>query len=132
MPSLEEERNRSDIDINKLGSVIYGGSTRIAYLKRIWRIIEDDEEFSKDSRAFYNHSQRYVDACRKIKRFQEIVDAEGLRSHDEIYDAYISIDESLPLDVHLSMFIPIMKLHTSAGTSWLIGSSSRNTPFSLL
>jgi acyl-CoA oxidase len=132
MPSLDEERNRSDVDIDKLGSVIYGGSSRIAHLKRIWKIIEDDEEFSKDSRAFFNHSQRYVDACRKIKRFQEIVDAEGLRSHDEIYDAYISIDESLPLDVHLSMFIPIMKLHTSAGKSWLIALPSGNTSSSVL
>ena len=32
---------------------------------------------------------------------------------DEIYDLYLSVDENLPLDVHLSMFIPLMMYHTN-------------------
>jgi acyl-CoA oxidase len=34
-------------------------------------------------------------------------------SLDEIYQYYLAIDENLPLDVHLSMFIPVIMYHTS-------------------
>ena len=67
-----------------------------------------------------NHYDRYTHSCKKIVAFKRIVDEfkkewgkEDL-TLDELYDVYMAVDENLPLDVHLSMFIPLMKYHTSA------------------
>jgi hypothetical protein len=113
--SLGEERRESLVKSSRLANIIYGGRQKVEKLARIWSLIESDVEFTKERRAFLNHSERYIDACRKVKRFQEIADERGFDNLDDIYDAYLAVDESLPLDVHFSMFIPIMSLHTSEG-----------------
>lgn len=112
--NLEQNRAMSNVQPEKIGLMIYGGHNRLESLRRIWSKIEKDPQFDKSGRLFMNHSQRYVDACRKIKRFQEVAEEECFQSLDEMYDAYMAIDENLPIDVHLSMFIPIMNMHTSA------------------
>ena len=94
--------------------LLYSGQDRIDSLRRTWNMIENDPAFDKSQRLNMNHAERYVDACRKIRRFQEIADEENFQTLDQMYDAYMAIDENLPIDVHLSMFIPIMTLHTSS------------------
>ena len=110
---LEENRILSKVQTNKMSLLLYSGQDRLDSLRRIWTKIEEDPEFDKSERLNMNHAERYVDACRKIKRFQEIADEENFQSLDQLYDAYMAVDENLPIDVHLSMFIPIMTLHTS-------------------
>ena len=110
---LELNRMLSKVQTQNIALLIYGGQDRLNSLRRTWSKIENDPEFSKSNRPFKNHSERYVDACRKIKRFQEVAEDENFQSLDEVYDAYMAIDENLPIDVHLSMFIPIMTMHTS-------------------
>ena len=99
--------------------VIYDTPERYMHLQALWKRVEHDAAFRKEGRNSLGHSERYVDACRKVVRFAELVqecceerNKEEL-SLDEIYDLYIAVDENLPLDVHLSMFIPLMKYHTS-------------------
>lgn len=111
---LEQNRAMSNVQPEKMGLMIYGGNHRLQSLRRLWSKIENDPQFDKSQRLFMNHSERYIDACRKIKRFQEVVEEECFQSFDEMYDAYMAIDENLPIDVHLSMFIQIMSMHTSA------------------
>ena len=103
----------SAVQSEKVGLLLYGGQARLDSLRKLWSKIENDPEFSKSQRLNMNHSERYVDACRKIKRFQEVAEEENFQTLDEMYDAYLAIDENLPIDVHLSMFIPIMNMHTS-------------------
>lgn len=110
---LEKNRRMSKVQPEKIALLLYGGQDRLDALKRIWEKVEKDPQFSKTQRPFMNHSQRYVDACRKIKRFQEVSEEGQFQSLDEMYDAYMAVDENLPIDVHLSMFIPIMSMHTS-------------------
>jgi acyl-CoA oxidase len=110
---LEENRILSKVQTSKMSLLLYSGQDRLDSLRRIWSKIEVDPEFDKSERLNMNHAERYVDACRKIKRFQEIADEENFQTLDEMYDAYMAVDENLPIDVHLSMFIPIMTLHTS-------------------
>ena len=110
---LEENRILSKVQTSKMSLLLYSGQDRLDSLRRIWNKIEGDPEFDKSERLNMNHAERYVDACRKIKRFQEIADEENFQTLDEMYDAYMAVDENLPIDVHLSMFIPIMTLHTS-------------------
>ena len=112
--TLEENRMLSKVQTSKMSALIYSGQDRIDSLRRTWNKIENDPAFDKSERLNMNHAERYVDACRKIKRFQEIADEENFQSLDELYDAYMAVDENLPIDVHLSMFIPIMTLHTSS------------------
>jgi alkylation response protein AidB-like acyl-CoA dehydrogenase len=123
---LELNRMLSKVQTHNLALLIYGGQVRLNSLRRTWSKIENDPEFSKSDRPFKNHSERYVDACRKIKRFQEVAEEENFQSLDEVYDAYMAIDENLPIDVHLSMFIPIMTMHTSSEQKerWLSASQS--------
>lgn len=115
MDFLARERRLSSVQADVIGAaVLYGGSQRLARLQHLWsRIENDDTSFGKDHRPFLNHQHRYIDACRKIKNFLVVVEEEQLTNLDDIYDAYLAIDESLPIDVHLSMFIPIMEYHTS-------------------
>ena len=110
---LEENRMLSKVQTSEMSVLLYSGQDRIDSLRRTWNMIENDPAFDKSQRLNMNHAERYVDACRKIRRFQEIADEENFQTLDQMYDAYMAIDENLPIDVHLSMFIPIMTLHTS-------------------
>ena len=117
MHALDLERRRSNVNSDAVASsILYGSPERLVALQRIWARVEHDvEAFGKGQRPHMNHAERYVEACKKIQRFVAMVGEEGEDpSLDALYDAYLPIDESLPIDVHLSMFIPIMALHTSA------------------
>ena len=119
LDQLALERAGSDVSSETLSRLLYGGGARLSRLRAIWERVENDSSFDKSIRPHLNHAQRYIDACRKVRRFSEIV-AEARRAAnrelvlDELYELYLGVDENLPLDVHLSMFIPIMQLHTDA------------------
>jgi len=115
---LAHERSQSGVCTRSLSLLIYRGEARLKELQEVAALIESDPAFSKEARPSLNHVERYVDACRKIRRFAEIVQERKAQfgrdlTLDEIYDLYLGVDENIPLDVHLSMFIPIMQLHTS-------------------
>lgn len=118
MEPLDIERSSSDVNTKDLALLLHGGATRLAKLREIWDSIENDPAFSKVDRPSLNHIERYNDACRKIRRFAEVVREYKKKHHlseislDDLYDLYLPVDENLPLDVHLSMFIPIMAMHT--------------------
>ena len=114
MELLQLERKRSSVNSEAIAShVLYGSHDRLAWLTYIWSRIENDAGFNKSHRPFLNHTERYIDACRKIKNFLIVVEEEELDTLEKIYDAYLAIDENLPIDVHMSMFIPTMEFHTS-------------------
>jgi acyl-CoA oxidase len=109
------------MEINEFGELthfLYGGARNYLRLKALWKRVEGDAAFDKAQRPYMNHSQRYVDSLRKVKRFQELCDElmpdDASWSLDRAYDVYLAIDENTPLDVHLSMFIPVLMHHTSA------------------
>ena len=115
---LAQERSLSGVCTRSLSLLIHRGEVRLKELQEIATLIESDPEFSKEARPSLNHVERYVDACRKIRRFAEVIQDRKAQigrdlTLDEIYDLYLCVDENIPLDVHLSMFIPIMQLHTS-------------------
>jgi alkylation response protein AidB-like acyl-CoA dehydrogenase len=99
--------------------VLYDNPTRFASLQALWKRIENDPEFDKKGRNDLGHTSRYTDACRKVVRFSELIAELCLErgckelTLDEMYDVYIGVDENIPLDVHMSMFIPLMRYHTS-------------------
>jgi len=128
---LALEREKSLVDSESLSVMLYGGKERLGKLREIWRKVENDPAFEKSNRPNLNHLERYNDACRKVRRFSEIVEETRNKAQrdltlDEIYDLYLGVDENLPLDVHLSMFIPIMELHTDSDqrARWLAKSKS--------
>ena len=45
---------------------------------------------------------------------------------DEMYDIYLGIDENLPIDVHLSMFIPLMMHSQFQPAKTMAGRRSRS------
>ena len=108
--ALDAMRQGSCVDSIRLAHLLYGGRDRFQRLRHLWNMIENDPTFDKSNRPYLNHTQRYIQACKKIARFAEIVKNLNLSSLDEIYDAYLAIDENLPIDVHLSMFIPLLSL----------------------
>lgn len=108
---LQEFRQLSSVDSDRIASMIYGGRERLDHLSRLWTFIEQDQVFNKSLRPYLNHTQRYNEACKKIARFAEIVVNLNMSSLDDMYDAYLAIDENLPIDVHMSMFIPILHMH---------------------
>ena len=118
---LAKKRRNSLIDTSYLSNwVVYDSPQRLAQLRGIWHRVESDPAFSKAGRNSLGHTERYTDACRKVVHFSKLVQAVQLErrkpalSLDEVYDLYLAVDENIPLDVHLSMFIPLMRYHTSA------------------
>jgi len=116
-----KKRRKSLIDTSYLSNwVVYDNPQRLAQLRGIWHRVESDPAFSKAGRNSLGHTERYTDACRKVVHFSKLVQAVQLErrkpdlSLDEVYDLYLAVDENIPLDVHLSMFIPLMRYHTSA------------------
>lgn len=77
-------KSQSELSTTKFSLIIYDNKTRLNTLKKLWTKIENDVEFNKDKRQYMNHSERYIDACRKIKRFVEVVEEEGLEKLDEV------------------------------------------------
>eukprot|EP00605_Chrysophyceae_sp_TOSAG23-4_P002485 GSChrysophyteH1.ASY1.ANO1.2748.1 assembled CDS len=126
--NLETRRLHSLVDTVALAKhVIYESPARFEYLQALWKRVEDDPVFSKQGRNSLGHTDRYVLSCGKVVRFSELVEElcqeRGKKelTLDELYDIYIAVDENLPLDVHLSMFIPLMQYHTSPAQrkAWL-------------
>lgn len=115
---LQLLRVQSPVCSDDLAQHVWGSSERYARLTQVWKAVEEDPAFSKIGRGDKNHYERYTDACRKIKRYKEILDEVRLSrgkqqlTLDDMYDIYLGIDENLPIDVHLSMFIPLMMYHS--------------------
>ena len=125
---LKEKRSGSRVSGNYLSRhILYESPERLKELQAIWERIEKDPAFSKRGRNSLGHTERYTDACRKVVSFINLVNTickernKEQLSLDELYDLYLAVDESLPLDVHMSMFVPLMRYHTSAEqrTTWL-------------
>ena len=113
--------NPDIMEVNEFGELthfLYGGARNFLRLKAVWKRVEGDAAFDKARRPYMNHSQRYVDSLGKVKRFQvlcdELMPDDASWSLDRAYDVYLAMDENTPLDVHLSMFIPVLMHHTSA------------------
>ena len=121
MSNIILERARSSVRSNEIGKLLYGGKENLDRLKEIWIEVENDPEFSKFGRYLLNHTHRYIDACRKVKRFVEYIRKNNITNLDKMYELYLAIDENLPIDVHLSMFIPLLEYHTNANQKdkWL-------------
>jgi hypothetical protein len=88
---LAQERGKSNVDTESLSVMLYGGEERLAKLRKIWRQVENDPAFEKSNRPHLNHLERYNDACRKVRRFSEIVEETKNKAHrdltlDELYD----------------------------------------------
>ena len=111
--TLEYERSNSNVRPLAIGHLVYGGRENLNRLKSIWRVIENDPEFSKVGRNLRNHTDRYIDACRKVKRYVEFLRQNNIKNLDQMYEYYLPIDENLPIDVHLSMFLPLLEYHTN-------------------
>lgn len=115
MELLNARRDASPISPEKLSRVIYGGEREMKRLQRIWNIMENEfsKEFSREMRPFDSPYSRYVNACRKIMVLTSILKRENITTLDEMYDYYLCVDENLPIDVHLSMFIPTLMYQTT-------------------
>ena len=125
MNDLDVERLQSNVNVNNhLSHYIYGSQEKFEYLQIIAEVVEKEAAFDKKNRAYEAHHQRYISSLGKIKRFQELTDRLITNAEwnlDTIYDIYLCIDENTPLDVHLSMFIPVLELHTSHGELYIYG-----------
>eukprot|EP00054_Salpingoeca_dolichothecata_P039138 m.15414 g.15414 ORF g.15414 m.15414 type:complete len:660 (+) comp9727_c0_seq1:41-2020(+) len=110
---LEQERSRVRFSREQLSDFIYGGAERRQHVQSVWKSFEEDPAFDKRDRVFLNHQQAYERSLSKMYRFHTKAHERDMIDPDDISIARRAVDEVLPNDVHMSMFIPTLMHQTS-------------------
>ena len=114
MLQLATARRKASASSTALSNFLYGSVKKVARRRAITALIEDDPAFSRVDRPFLNHTQRYLRSIAKCAAFHLKCEDLGLGpgnssgndKADELRWAYEAVDEILPTDVHMAMFIP--------------------------
>ncbi len=121
MLQLATARRKASASSTALSNFLYGSVKKVARRRAITALIEDDPAFSRVDRPFLNHTQRYLRSIAKCAAFHLKCEDLGLGpgnssgndKADELRWAYEAVDEILPTDVHMAMFIPALEHQTS-------------------
>ena len=123
MEELSAARRAASASSATLAEFLYGGAAKVARRRAVTAMIEADPAFDRRDRPFLNHTQRYLRSISKCAAFHLKCEALGLLDDsssssngdkaDELRWAYEAVDEILPTDVHMAMFIPALEHQTS-------------------
>lgn len=81
--------------------------------KQITALIESDPVFDRSDAPFLNHTQKYLRSAEKCAAFHAKCEALGLSDKSDLDWAYEAVNDILPTDVHMAMFIPALEHQTN-------------------
>ncbi|KAF9946236.1 Acyl-coenzyme A oxidase (Acyl-CoA oxidase) [Mortierella alpina] len=120
MPSAENQQQldiaaeRAQCTFNPalLTPLFYGGEEKMRQLKKLEAMIDSEPVFDRDDRYFLGRTERFKRALPMVKRYVELRNEHGLTPEESAYfKTYI--DDYIPVHLHESMFLPVLRSQAS-------------------
>ncbi|KAG0032989.1 hypothetical protein BGZ81_009661 [Podila clonocystis] len=109
---ITAEREKCSFDPSLLTPLFYGGDDAMAQLKKIEAMIDADPVFDRDDRYFLGRTERFQRALPMVKRYVELRNKHGLTPKEASYFK-LYIDDYIPVHLHESMFLPVLRSQAS-------------------
>ncbi|KAI7821385.1 acyl-CoA dehydrogenase/oxidase [Gamsiella multidivaricata] len=133
MPSTENqqpldiaaERAKCTFDPASLTPLFYGGEEKMRQLKNIEAMIDSDPVFDRSDRYFLGRTERFKRALPMVKRYVELRNENGFTPEESAYfKTYV--DDYIPVHLHESMFLPVLRAQASEEQLKKWGPSAEN------
>eukprot|EP00048_Salpingoeca_helianthica_P007565 m.112115 g.112115 ORF g.112115 m.112115 type:complete len:674 (+) comp14366_c5_seq1:2732-4753(+) len=111
--TMRAERSKASFPVDEMSNLLWGGPERRARMEELRTAFSEDPVFRKDDRIFMNHQQAYKRSLEKMAHFHKKMLEMGITKEDEATWCYRGLDELIPSETHLSMFLPAMRSQTS-------------------
>ncbi|KAF9195142.1 hypothetical protein BGZ51_004569 [Haplosporangium sp. Z 767] len=120
MPSAENqqqldiaaERAKCTFDPTLLTPLFYGGEEKMKQFKRIEAMVDSEPVFDRSDRYFLGRTERFKRALPMVKRYVELRNEHGFTPEESAYfKTYI--DDYIPVHLHESMFLPVLRAQAS-------------------
>ncbi|KAF9913825.1 hypothetical protein BX616_009510 [Lobosporangium transversale] len=120
MPSAENqqqldiaaERKKCTFDPALLTPLFYGGEEKMRRLKKIEAMVDNDPVFDRSDRYFLGRTERFKRALPMVKRYVELRNEHGLTPEESAYFK-VYVDDYIPVHLHESMFLPVLRSQAS-------------------
>ncbi|KAG0089906.1 hypothetical protein BGZ93_006987 [Podila epicladia] len=109
---ITAERAKCSFDPSLLTPLFYGGEDTMVQLKKIEAMIDADPVFDRDDRYFLGRTERFQRALPMVKRYVELRNKHGLTPEEAAYFK-VYIDDYIPVHLHESMFLPVLRSQAS-------------------
>ncbi|KAG0238660.1 Acyl-coenzyme A oxidase (Acyl-CoA oxidase) [Actinomortierella wolfii] len=106
------ERAKCTFDPTVLTPLFYGGEEKMKRLKAIEAMVDSDPVFDRDDRYFLGRTERFQRALPMVKRYVELRNKHGLTPEESAYFK-VYIDDYIPVHLHESMFLPVLRSQAS-------------------
>ncbi|KAG0247460.1 hypothetical protein BG011_001449, partial [Mortierella polycephala] len=120
MPSAENqqqldiaaERAKCTFNPTLLTPLFYGGEEKMKQLKRIEAMVDSEPVFDRSDRYFLGRTERFKRALPMVKRYVELRNEHGFTPEESAHFK-IYIDDYIPVHLHESMFLPVLRAQAS-------------------
>ncbi|KAG9066414.1 Acyl-coenzyme A oxidase (Acyl-CoA oxidase) [Linnemannia hyalina] len=120
MPSAENqqqldiaaERAKCTFDPSQLTALFYGGEEKMKRFKAIEAMVDREPVFDRTDRYFLGRTERFKRALPMVKRYVELRNEHGL-TPEEAAHFKVYIDDYIPVHLHESMFLPVLRSQAS-------------------
>ncbi|PGH15626.1 hypothetical protein AJ80_05491 [Polytolypa hystricis UAMH7299] len=110
--ALASERGRSKLPEEELACHLFGESGRLERQERVLPVVMREPLFVKGNQMNLSRPDRYQLGLRRAKRLRQLVDELGWDEEDYGVARYL-VDDMLPYDLHLSMFLTTLRQQAS-------------------
>ncbi|KAF8932927.1 acyl-CoA dehydrogenase/oxidase [Dissophora ornata] len=109
---IAAERAKCTFDPNVLTPLFYGGEEKLEQLKKIEAMIDSDPVFDRSDRYFLGRTERFKRALPMVKRYVELRNQYGFTPEESAYFK-VYLDDYIPVHLHESMFLPVLRAQAS-------------------
>ncbi|KAI1314700.1 Acyl-coenzyme A oxidase (Acyl-CoA oxidase) [Mortierella claussenii] len=120
MPSAENqqqldiaaERAKCTFEPSLLTPLFYGGEERMLQFRKIEAMVDNDPVFDRSDRYFLGRTERFKRSLPMVKRYVELRNEHGFTPEESAYfKTYV--DDYIPVHLHESMFLPVLRAQAS-------------------
>ncbi|THV04494.1 peroxisomal oxidase [Dendrothele bispora CBS 962.96] len=109
---MSNARKRTTVDVAVMRDFVYNGHNEWLRKEKIIEVLSKDPVFSKEGRDFMTRTEKYNRGLRMINRVSELENSLGW-TKEESRLAMHSLDEALPISLHLTAFEPVFLAQAS-------------------
>ncbi|GJJ78231.1 acyl-CoA oxidase [Entomortierella parvispora] len=109
---IAAERAKCTFDPSQLTPLFYGGEEKMKRLKKIEALVDSEPVFNRDDRYFLGRTERFKRALPMAKRYVELRNEHSLTPEESAY-MKVYIDDYIPIHLHESMFLPVLRAQAS-------------------
>ncbi|KAK3809119.1 MAG: acyl-CoA dehydrogenase/oxidase [Benniella sp.] len=109
---IAAERAKCTFDPALLTPLFYGGEEKLRRFKKIEAMVDNDPVFDRSDRYFLGRTERFKRALPMVKRYVELRNEYGFTPEESAYFK-VYVDDYIPVHLHESMFLPVLRAQAS-------------------